>query len=66
MNYQANHIEFGVDAHQIGVLVFGLGFLLSTPLHYCTVCQQHVALGQSQFECAREHGCSPHQPATVS
>lgn len=31
--------------------------MFNSPLHYCTLCKQYVALDQSVEECAREHGC---------
>ncbi|HWQ40376.1 MAG TPA: hypothetical protein VNM24_17490 [Burkholderiales bacterium] len=40
--------------------------MFDSPLHYCPVCRQYVALDQSQPECAREHGCSPRQPCPLA
>jgi hypothetical protein len=31
--------------------------MFNSPLHYCKVCKQHVALDQSVEACASEHGC---------
>ena len=33
--------------------------MFNSPLHYCKVCKQYVALDQSAKECAQEHGCQP-------
>jgi hypothetical protein len=33
--------------------------MFDSPMEYCTICGQMVALDQSQAECAREHGCRP-------
>lgn len=33
--------------------------MFDSPMDYCTVCGEMVALDQTRAECAREHGCSP-------
>ena len=33
--------------------------MLNSPLKYCPICKQHVALDQSKEECAREQHCKP-------
>ena len=40
--------------------------MFNSPLHYCPLCRQYVALDQSQSECAREHDCSPEQPCPLA
>ena len=40
--------------------------MFNSPLHYCPVCRQFVALDQSRRECAREHGCLPQQPCPLA
>ena len=40
--------------------------MFNSPLHYCPVCRQYVALDQSQRECALEHACSPQQPCPLA
>lgn len=40
--------------------------MFNSPLHYCPVCRQYVALDQSQRECAREHGCLPQQACPLA
>ena len=32
--------------------------MFNSPMHYCKVCKQYVALDRSAEECAREHGCN--------
>lgn len=36
--------------------------MFNSPLHFCPVCKQHVALDQSKRECATEHGCEAQCP----
>ncbi len=31
--------------------------MFNSPLQYCKVCKQYIALDQSQEECAKQHGC---------
>jgi hypothetical protein len=31
--------------------------MFNSPLQYCSVCKQHVALDQSKEECARQQHC---------
>ena len=40
--------------------------MFNSPLHYCSVCGQYVALDQSRRECAHEHGCPPEQPCPLA
>lgn len=40
--------------------------MFNSPLNYCPVCRQYVALDQSRRECAREHGCLPQQPCPLA
>ena len=40
--------------------------MFNSPLHYCPMCRQYVALDQSQRECAHEHACSPQQPCPLA
>ncbi len=40
--------------------------MFNSPLHFCPVCHQYVALDQSRRECAREHGCLPQQPCPLA
>jgi hypothetical protein len=40
--------------------------MFNSPLNYCPVCRQYVALDQSQRECAREHDCSPAEPCPLA
>jgi|KBSSwiStaDraftv2_1062776.scaffolds.fasta_scaffold465471_2 hypothetical protein len=32
--------------------------MFNSPLHYCKVCKQYVALDRPAEECASEHACS--------
>jgi hypothetical protein len=38
--------------------------MYDSPLHFCPVCRQYVALDQSQSECAREQNCLSPCPLT--
>lgn len=40
--------------------------MFNSPLHFCPVCHQYVALDQSQHECAHEHGCLSTQPCPLA
>lgn len=31
--------------------------MFNSPLHFCRICKQHIALDQTQAECAQEQHC---------